>query len=106
MRTDHRNLLFASNPMIAQWYMALSEFSFTLEFIPGVENNIADAMSRLCRDKMVDEATEYTEELILSALSMSNKSNKIQYSKISKLNVHLDVSIDAGRTMLTLAAGG
>ena len=51
IRTDHRNLLFikeASNPMIVPWYMALSEFSFTLEFIPGVENDIADAMSRLC----------------------------------------------------------
>ena len=39
IRTDHRNLLFikeASNPMIIRWYMALSEFSFTLEFIPGV----------------------------------------------------------------------
>ena len=35
IRTDHRNLLFikeASDPMIVRWYMALSEFSFTLEF--------------------------------------------------------------------------
>ena len=31
IRIDHRNLLFiteASNPIIARWYMALSEFSF------------------------------------------------------------------------------
>ena len=37
IRTDHRNLLFikeASNPVIVRWYMTLSEFSFTLEFIP------------------------------------------------------------------------
>ena len=34
--------------MIVRWYMALGEFSFTLEFIPGVDNDIADAMSRLC----------------------------------------------------------
>ena len=50
IRTYHRNLLFikeAPNPMIVQWYMALSEFSYTLE------NNIADTMSRLCRDNMV-----------------------------------------------------
>ena len=42
IRTDHRNLLFiteASNPMIVRWYMALPEFSFTLEFIPGVDND-------------------------------------------------------------------
>ena len=39
IRTDHRNLLSiteASNPMIVRWFMASSEFSFTLEFIPGV----------------------------------------------------------------------
>ena len=47
IRTDHRNLLFiteASNPMIVRWYMALSEFSFSLEFIPGVDNDIADSI--------------------------------------------------------------
>ena len=81
IKTDHRNLLFikeASNPMIVRWYMALSEFRFTLEFIPGVDNNIADAMSRLCRNNMVDEPKEYTEEQILSAISASTKPNKIQ----------------------------
>ena len=56
IRTDHQNLLFikeASNPMIVRWYMALSEFSFNLSFIRGVDNNIADAMSRLCRNNMI-----------------------------------------------------
>jgi RNase H-like domain found in reverse transcriptase len=36
---DHRNLLFisqSSNPMINQWLLALSEFSFNVEFIAGV----------------------------------------------------------------------
>ena len=50
IRTDHRNLLFiteASNPMIVRWYIALSEFSFTLEFIPGVDNDIADSLSHV-----------------------------------------------------------
>ena len=64
IRTDHRNLLSikqASNPMIVRWYMALSEFSFTLELIPGVEIDIADAMSRLCRNNMVDSPQEYSE---------------------------------------------
>ena len=50
IRTDHRNLLFiteASNPMIVRWYMALSEFSISLEFIPGVDNDIADSLSHV-----------------------------------------------------------
>ena len=71
--------------MIVRWYMALSESSFTLEFIPGVDNYIADAMSRLCENNMVGEPKEYTEEHILSAISASSKPSKIPYSKISKL---------------------
>ena len=55
--------------------MALSEFRFTLEFIPGVENDIADAISRLCRNNMVDSPQEFSEEHILSAISASTKPN-------------------------------
>ena len=51
--------------------MALSELSFTLEFIPGVENDIADAMSRLYRNNMIDSPQEYSEEHILSVISAS-----------------------------------
>ena len=89
IKTDHRSLSFikeAFNPMIVWWYMALSEISFTLEFIPGVDNNIADAMSRLRQNNMVDEPKEYTGEHILSAISASTKPNKIQHLKISKLH--------------------
>ena len=51
--TDHRNLLFikeASNPMIVRWYMALSEFDFSLGYIAGPKNIVADSMSRLCEN--------------------------------------------------------
>ena len=72
--------------MIVQWYMALSELSFTLEIIPGVENDIADAMSHLCRNNMVDSPQEYSEEHILSAISASIKPNESQIAKIGKLH--------------------
>ena len=62
--------------------MALSEFSFELEFIAGVDNNIADAMSRLCRNNIIDYPEEFSKEHILSAISMSNTRNNLQYSKI------------------------
>ena len=92
IRTDHRNLLFikeASNPMIVRWYMALSEFSYTLEFIPGVDNNIADAMSRLCRNNMIDQPREYSEKYILSSIMIEKhgrKPNDEQYRKIGKMH--------------------
>ena len=66
--------------------MALSEFSSTLGFIPGVENDIADAMSHLCRNNMVDLPQEYFEEHILSAISASTKPNKSQIAKIGNLH--------------------
>ena len=34
--------------------------SFKVEFIAGVDNGIADSMSRLCRNNMVDSPTEYS----------------------------------------------
>ena len=47
--------------------MALSEFSFKVEFIAGVDNAIVDSMSRLCRNNMVDSPTEYSPQVILAA---------------------------------------
>ena len=72
IRTDHQYLLSikeASDLMIVRWYMALSEFSFNLSFIRGVDNNIADAMSRLCRNNMIDSPKEYSNSRILSVIS-------------------------------------
>ena len=72
IRKDHRNLLFikqSSNRMAVRWYMALSECTFNIEFISGEDNSIADSMSRLCRNNMIDNPREYSEEYIISALS-------------------------------------
>ena len=73
--------------MIVRWYMALSEFSFSLEFIPGVDNDIADSLSRLCRNNMIDSPKEYSPEYILSALHIeSYKPSPPQHSKIGMLH--------------------
>ena len=73
--------------MIVRWYMALSEFSFTLEFIPGVDDDIADSLSRLCRNNMIDSPKEYSPEYIISALhTESYKPSPSQYSKIAMLH--------------------
>ena len=53
IRTDHLNLLFikqSSNRMIFRWYMAFSEFIFTVEFISGQDDDVADSTSRFCRN--------------------------------------------------------
>ena len=90
IKTDHRNLLYIrehSNPMIVRWYMALMEFDFKIEFIAGVENDIADAMSRLCRNNMIDSPKEYSEEHLISASIIGKfKLSTTIYKKISKMH--------------------
>ena len=62
-------------------------FSFTLEFIPGVDNDIADSLSRLCRNNMIDSPKEYSPEYILSALHIeSYEPSSSQYSKIGMMH--------------------
>ena len=49
--TDHANLQFLkndSNQMVMRWWLSIQELDYTLRFVPGVENIIADALSRLC----------------------------------------------------------
>jgi transposase InsO family protein len=53
LRTDHRNLLYLNaqgSAKVTRWKLAIQEFDFLIEHIPGPDNIIADAMSRLCPD--------------------------------------------------------
>ena len=50
LRTDHRNLLYMMNStdqVEHRFYQFISEFSFNLEHVPGVENVVADPLSRM-----------------------------------------------------------
>ena len=72
IKTDHRNLTFLkndSNAMVVRWSIALQEFDFQLEFVPGVENAIADAMSRLCPNLMTDTSTDVDTSRNIETLS-------------------------------------
>jgi hypothetical protein len=50
--TDHKQ---ASNPM----HLALQEVDFDTEFVAGVDNEIADAMSGLCINNKPPKTNEY-----------------------------------------------
>ena len=50
VETDHRNLTFmrdSTNPRVRRWCSFLSGFDFSIAYIPGVDNVIADALSRV-----------------------------------------------------------
>ena len=68
--------------------MALSEFSFNLSFIRGVDTNIADAMSRLCRNNMIDSPGEYSNSRILSVISsLQSKIGRFHKSTVGHFGV-------------------
>ena len=59
LKTDHANLTFIDKGTgkILRWKLAIQEYDFDLEYVPGIQNPVADAFSRLC---------VLTEEIILS----------------------------------------
>jgi transposase InsO family protein len=90
LRTDHDNLRFihdSSNNMIIRWFLALMELDFILEHIAGVKNIIADALSRLCANYMLDMPKEYTpEDIYVSAIFTEFKIPDDKYERISKVH--------------------
>lgn len=56
LKTDHRALPFifngaASNTKLARWALRIQEFSFDTVYVKGVENQQADAMSRILSER-------------------------------------------------------
>ena len=52
IKTDHKNLIYLSNstiPKLVRWRVILSEFQFRIAHIPGTQNSVADALTRLNR---------------------------------------------------------
>ena len=49
VETDHRNITFlktSESPRVRRWFIRLSEFRFSVKHIAGVDNVVADALSR------------------------------------------------------------
>ena len=51
IQTDHKNLTFLNmdgSAKVKRWKMEIQEYDFRVEHIAGVDNHIADTLSRLC----------------------------------------------------------
>ena len=67
--------------------MALQEFDFIIEFVAGIENDIADAMSRLCHNNMVQAPKEYSEDVVYTSSIIGKFTlSDTQYRKIGKMH--------------------
>jgi hypothetical protein len=50
LRTDHKNLIYINDTMtemVIRWKIAVQDYDFDIEHIPGVNNIVADGLSRL-----------------------------------------------------------
>jgi hypothetical protein len=62
--TDHKNLTFLSkdhNAKVTRWRLAVQDYDFDIAYLPGEDNVVADAFSRLCSkesDLLRDTAIE------------------------------------------------
>lgn len=68
IRTDHRSLTTVKDQKtisqkIARWYGELATYDFRIEYLPGPDNTIADAMSRQPQDDTIDTREEIRENL-------------------------------------------
>ena len=84
--TDHKNLTFMSldsNAMVIRWYIALQEFDYSLVYVPGPQNATADAMSRLCVNRLTTTTTPST-TMTVSAIIPDREITDEHYEIIEK----------------------
>jgi len=73
LQTDHsRNLQYlnTNTPKVVRWKLAIQEFDFVLEHIKGLENVVADTLSRLCLSEGDEIAEIEYGSNVLSAIRM------------------------------------
>jgi hypothetical protein len=58
LMTDHANLVYINksiNAMVQRWKVSLGSYDFVVKHIQGVRNVVADLLSRLVANHMLDE---------------------------------------------------
>ena len=62
--TDHRNLTFMAkdpNAKVTRWRLSVQDYDFDIAYLPGEDNIVADALSRLCpRENDLDNKIQET----------------------------------------------
>ena len=69
--TDHKNLTFLNRPpseKVMRWRLAVQEFDFSVAYIKGEKNNVADGLSRCLPEATPDDVYEGTRPTLLQYL--------------------------------------
>jgi hypothetical protein len=72
LKTDHDNLTKPNidNAKVMRWKIFIQEYDYTAEYIPGPENIVADAFSRLC----INDKTLETAQLLNAQIEINEES--------------------------------
>ena len=113
LRSDHASLQWLLNfkhptGVIARWFEILAEFDFIISFRPGVQNVVADALSRRPADR-VDVTTQTEEPHVhnVSALSWSSsyfQAQQDQDAAIAAVTRNLSAGVKPRKCDLPVAA--
>jgi hypothetical protein len=90
---DHKNLLFFQKhrilrPRHSRWSLTLSEFAFRINFISGIDNNVADALSR--RSDYIEREDEQQPEALLPPSNWSRIGAITIHSTLLEENIDVD----------------
>ena len=73
LRTDHKNLIYINDTMtemVIRWKIAVQDYDFDIEHIPGVDNIVADGLSRLIEDPSKIKANETKTSFVPQTLAL------------------------------------
>jgi len=73
LRTDHKNLIYINDTMtemVIRWKITVQDYDFDIEHIPGVDNIVADGLSRLIEDPSKIKANETKTSFVPQTLAL------------------------------------
>ena len=91
LKTDHENLTrvySTGSPKVLRWKLFIQEYSFTIEHIKGSDNEVADALSRLCPIEDIEEHNWF------NAINEFVPPTDLQDTKRKELDMIAPLSID------------
>jgi hypothetical protein len=71
LKTDHLNLTYINNEpkqKVQRWKLAIQQYDFGIEYIPGPENIVADGFSRFCPYEPEEEDQEFSLNALIARL--------------------------------------
>jgi hypothetical protein len=70
--TDHKNLTYLTkdpSQKVMRWRLAVQDYDFDIAYIPGEDNIVADAFSRLCPQRLENEQDDEASAIAMTSIA-------------------------------------